>query len=261
VKLCRFVLHEAPEQPRSGVYHDGKVYETDGERAIGIHDPGAIAFLPPLGSPPAVRAFETYRRPNGEEALTYRFLNPTGFRGPNSETAVSPLAHTLDFAVHVVGTVADLAEGVEVVEAPGFVLGYGLMIVFFDADTAEDERANGVAIGPSHDFGGVLGPYLTTPDELVEFTVARDPTCFAWRYRVRVNETEVASGESGPTVPLSQLLAFASGVRAVQPGELLAWPAFDTSPLPETPLGRHLLPADRIEVTVDGLGTLVARLT
>jgi 2-keto-4-pentenoate hydratase/2-oxohepta-3-ene-1,7-dioic acid hydratase in catechol pathway len=261
VKLCRFVLRDAPEQPRSGVYHDGKVYETDGERAIGIHDPGAIAFLPPLGSPPAVRVFETYRKQTGEEALTYRFLNPTGFHGPNSETAVSPLAQTLDLAVHVVATVADRAEGVEVVEAPSFVLGYGLMIVFLDADTADEERANDLPHGPSHDFGGVLGPYLTTPDELVEFTVARDPTCFAWRYRVRVNETEVASGETGPTLPMSELLSFASCIREVQAGELLAWPAFEVGPLPESPLGRHLLPADRIEVSVDGLGTLVARLT
>ena len=261
VKLCRFVLIDAPEQPRSGVYHEGRVYETDGERAIGIHEPGTVSFLPPLGAPSAVRVFEGFRRPSGDRGLTYRFLNTTGFRGPNSLGDAPPAAQTLDFDVHVAAAVADFAESVEPREAPSFILGYLIMIVLYDSDMAEEERTLGLPLGPSHDFGGVLGPYLTTPEDLAEFTLGSDPTEFAWRYRVRVNETEIAAGVNEPPAPASDLLSFSSRLRAVNAGELLAWPALEKPGLDASPLERFLTASDRIEVTVDGLGTLVARLS
>jgi 2-keto-4-pentenoate hydratase/2-oxohepta-3-ene-1,7-dioic acid hydratase in catechol pathway len=260
VKLCRFVLHDAPDQARSGIYHDGKVYETDGEHAIGIHDPGSLSLLTPLGTPPAIRLYQTYRRPNGDEALTFRFCNVTGLAGPNGEIRVTVGAHELDFDVHIVGIVGDLAEGVEPHEAPGFVLGYAILLQLYDADMADEARSLELPIGPSHDFGGALGPYLTTPDDLAEFTVGTDPTSFSWHFRARVNEVEVAQGSSESQVPFSQLLTFASESRAVQAGEVLGWPALKKPRLVETALERQLFPTDRIEVTVDGLGTLVARI-
>ncbi len=254
------MLHDAPEQARSGIYHEGKVYETDGEHAIGIHDPGTLSLLTPLGTPPAIRVFQVYRRSGGEEALTYRFCNVTGLAGPNGEMFVTVGAHELDFDVHVVGIVSDLSEAVEPHEAPGFVLGYALLLQLYDADMAEEARSLELPIGPSHDFGGALGPYLTTPDDLPEFTVGTDPTSFAWNYRIRVNDVVVASGSAESEVPFSQLLTFASASRAVQAGEVLGWPALKKPRLVETALERQLFPADRIEVSVDGLGTLVARL-
>jgi fumarylacetoacetate (FAA) hydrolase len=260
VKLCRFVLLDAPEHPRSGIYHDGKVYETDGERAIGIHDPGSLSMLTPLGTPPAIRAFQSYRRPDGSEGLTFRFCNVTGLAGPNGEIAVNVGARALDFDVHVVGVVGDLAESVEAPEAAGYVLGYALLLELYDADLAEEERLLELPSGPSHDMGGALGPFLTTPDELTEFTVGSDPTNFGWNYRLRVNDAEVAVGSVESDFPFSHLLSFASQARAVQAGEVLAWPALAKPPLLESGLERNLVSGDRIEAVVDGLGTLVARI-
>jgi 2-keto-4-pentenoate hydratase/2-oxohepta-3-ene-1,7-dioic acid hydratase in catechol pathway len=260
VKLCRFVLKDAPDQARSGIYHEGKVYETDGERAIGIHDPGTLSLLTPLGTPPAIRVFSAYRRSNGEEALSYRFCNVTGLAGPLGEIAVNVGAHELDFDVHVVGIVGEDAEGIEPHEAASFVLGYALLLQLYDPDMAADERAHDAPDGPSHDFGGALGPYLTTPDELVDFTVGSDPTSFGWNYRVRVNDVEVAHGSEDGGLPFAALLGFSSASRAVHAGEVIGWPAFRKPMLSETALGRQLFSADKIEVTVDGLGTLVARV-
>jgi fumarylacetoacetate (FAA) hydrolase len=259
VKLCRFVLLDAPDHPRSGIYHDGKVYETDGERAIGIHEPGSLSLLTPLGTPPSLRLFQTYRRPSGEEGLTYRFANVTGLAGPNGEIEVVVGSRPLDFDAHVVGIVSERADMVEAHEAAEFVLGYALLIQLFDADLAEEERALEIPIGASHDFGGALGPYLTTPDDLTEFTLGSDPTEFVWNYRIRVNDDEVAAGTS-EGAPFSSLLLAASAGHAVSAGEVLGWPALAKPPLIESPLGRELLPADRLEVAVDGLGTLVARV-
>lgn len=253
------MLLDAPDHPRSGIYHDGKVYETDGERAIGIHEPTALSLLTPLGTPPALRLFQNYRRPNGEEALTYRFANVTGLAGPNGEIEANFGARLIDFDAHVVGIVSDRAEAIVGSEAAGFVLGYAILLQLYDTELADEERALEMPIGPSHDAGGALGPYLTTPDDLTEFTVGSDPTEFVWNYRIRVNEDEVATGSSAD-VPFGTLLTAASGIHAVHAGEVVGWPALTKLPLTETKLGRPLVPTDRIEVTVDGLGTLVARL-
>lgn len=260
MKLCRFVLKDAPDQARSGIYHDGKVYETDGERAIGIHDPGSLSLLTPLGTPPAMRVFNRYRRSNGEEAFGYRFCNVTGLAGPLGEIAVNVGVHELDFDVHVVGIVGEHAEAVEPHEAASFVLGYALLLQLYDPDLTEDERMHETPVGRSHDFGGALGPYLTTPDELVDFTVGSDPTSFGWNYRVRVNDIEVAAGSEEAVVPFATLLTLSSSAHAVHAGEVLGWPALGRPLLSETALGRQLFSGDKIEVTVDGLGTLVARV-
>lgn len=260
MKLCRFELHEAPGQPRSGIYHEGKVYETDGERAIGIHDPGSLSLLTPLGIPPSIRVFEAYRKPNGEEALNYRFCSVGGLVGPNGEIAVTVGERSLDFNVHVVGIVSDTGESVEASEAPGFVLGYALLLQLYDTDLAGEEAALQLATGASHDFGGALGPYVTTPEDLTDFTVGSDPTCFGWNYRMRVGDVEVASGTDETGLPFSALLGFASSWRAVSAGEVMGWPKLNKKALTDSPLQRSLLPSDRIEVTVDGLGTLVARI-
>lgn len=254
------MLNDAPELARSGIYHDGKVYETDGERAIGIHDPGSVSLLTPLGTPPAMRVFSPYRRSNGEEALAYRFCNVTGLAGPLGEIAVNVGAHDLDFDVHVVGIVGEDAEAVEPHEAASFVLGYALLLQLYDPEMASDARTFEAPIGASHDFGGALGPYLTTPDELVEFTVGSDPTSFGWNYRVRVNDVEVAHGSEVSALPFAALLGFASQSHAVHAGEVIGWPALRKPMLSETALERQLFSADKIEVTVDGLGTLVARV-
>lgn len=260
MKLCRFVLNDAPDQARSGIYHDGKVYETDGERAVGIYEPGRISLLPPLGTPPATRVYQLARCSNGEEFLTYRIQNVTGFVGPNAEISVPPSVTALDFDFHVVGVVSEQAEVVETYEAATFVLGYALLIVLHDADAADEERILGVPLGPSHDLGGALGPYLTTPEDLTEFTVGTQTTSFEWRYRIKVNDVEVANGVVNEAPSFSALVSNASSARAVFPGEVLAWPAVPKPALPDSPLERHLVESDRIEASVDGLGTLVLRL-
>ncbi len=260
MKLCRFILNDTPELARSGIYHDGKVYETDGENAVGIHDPGKLSLLTPLGATTAVRVFEAFRRPDGTESLTYRIQSTSGITGPNGILESPPTAHALDFDLHVVGVIADRAQAVEVLEAPSFVLGYALMIVLFDDDLAQEERTLGLPVGPSHDMGCALGPYLTTPEDLTEFSVGSDPTRFEWRCKIRVNNEDVATSVVPSDYAFSDFLAMSSERRTIQSGEVLAWPRAPKPPLADSPFGRNLLEGDRIEATVDGLGTLVVRI-
>jgi hypothetical protein len=134
------------------------------------------------------------------------------------------------------------------------------LIALYDQDLADHERTLGLPIGPSHDIGGALGPYLTTPEDLAEFTVGTDTTSFEWRYRINVNDTEVATGVQSGEPAFADLLHLVSDRRPVFPGEVIAWPAVNKPLLSESKLGRPLIETDRIEAVVDGLGTLVVRI-
>jgi len=261
VKLCRFVLNDTPDEVRSGVYHDGKVYETDGETAIGVHGSSDIRMLPPIGLPPSIRLFERFDHPHGEAGLTYHYLNPTGIYGPNSEVATPEYTDSLDFDVHIVGAVADSAEVVDPDEAAGLVLGYAVQIVFVAADLADMEQSRNLPPGPSMDCGTVLGPFLTTPEDLTEFTEGSNPANFVWNYTMRVNEVEIKKGSTVAEFPFTAMLQFSSRIRPLLPAEILAWPRLEKPALEDSELGRCLLPADRVEVAVDGFGTLVALLS
>ena len=261
MKLCRFLLKNAPEEARSGIYHEGRYYETDGEKAVGIRDPGAINLLPPIGTPPAARVFETYTDSSGETNLTYRYINPTDLYGPNAEIELPQFSTELDFNVHVVGTVRDRGEMIESQEASDFVLGYALMLVFFEPELAEHERHFGLPYGPSHDVGVALGPYLTTPDELTEFCSRSDPTHYSFRYEIKVGDVQIAKNLYEPAQSFSDLLQFGSRIRTIQVGEIVAWPMLDKPSLDLSALGRSLTTGDKIEVSVDGFGTLVARIS
>ena len=261
MKLCRFVLNDTPDDVRSGVYHDGKVYETDGQTATGIHEPRDIQMLPPIGVPPSLRLFERFDLPHGEAGLTYHYLNPTGLYGPNSEVPAPEYTQSLDFDVHIVGAVADTATMVDPEDAAGLVLGYAVLLVFVAADLAEMEQSRNLPPGPSKDCGMVLGPFLTTPDDLIEFTQDSNPPNFVWNYKVSVNDEMIKKGSTVAEFPFSSMIEFASRIRPLLPAEILAWPKLEKPAIEDSEFGRGLMPGDRVEVTVDGFGTLVARLT
>ena len=260
MKLCRFLLKNAPEDARSGIYHEGRYYETDGEKAVGIRDPSAISLLPPIGTPPAARVFEYYIDSNGEKGLTYRYINSTDLYGPNSEVEIPAFSTEIDFDVHVCGTIRERGELVESSEVRDYVLGYSILIVFHAADLAEQERQLGISHGPSHDVGLVLGPFLTTPDDLTEFCARSDPTHYSFRYTIDVGETQIAKNLYEPEQSFGDLIQFGSRIRAIQAGEIVAWPKLDKPPLEISQLGRNLIVGDKIDVTVDGFGTLVTRI-
>lgn len=260
MKLCRFVLDADPSQPRSGIFHDGKVYETNGETAIGIHEPGTLRLLPPLGTPPVIRVIESAKSATGEPFVTYRYANPAGLAGPNGEIEVFGRPGSLDFEAHVAFVVSDSGVQIEPGEAASFVLGYCLVVFLCDADLAQEERSLGIGVARSHDLGTAVGPYLTTPDDLVEFSTGSDPSDMAWNFRIKVNETTVATGQRHGKESAHALVSALSALRPIAAGEVVAMTPLETPSVESSLLGRPLLPGDRLEVNVDGLGTLVVRI-
>lgn len=204
--------------------------------------------------------YETFTDLNGEPGLTYHYINPTDLYGSNSEVDMPAFTAELDFDVHVCGTVRDKAEMIESSDAPEYVLGYAILIVFYVPDLVEHEQQNGLPSGPSHDIGLVLGPFLTTPEDLIDHSLRANPTHYSFRYDIKVGEDQIAKNLYEPELSFGELLQFGSRIRPIQVGEVVAWPKLDKPPLETTPLGRNLTSGDRIEITVDGFGTLIARI-
>ena len=213
--------------------------------------------MPPIGLSPTIRLFDILTDTHGEQSLTYRYANPTDVHGPNSEVRIPEMASSLDFDLRVVGAVRETGESVIQSEAPGFVLGYSLLMTFKAVDLLDDRPD----YAPADDLASVIGPFVVTPEDLTEFTVGSDPTQFAFNYTIKVNEEVIARNSIEAEVPFSQMLEFASKVRRVHSADVLAWPKLEKPSTEVSSLGRGVLPGDRIEATVDGFGTLVARVS
>lgn len=250
------MLSTDPGITRSGVFHDGKVYETDGEKAIGIHEPGSLTLLPPLGTPPSIRVIESHRNATGDPFITYRYACPSGLAGPNGQVEVIGRTGSLDFSAHVAFIVSETGVGIEPQESATFVLGYCILVFLSDEDLAQEERTLGIGTTRSHDLGTAIGPYLTTPEDLTEFSVGSNPNELVWNYKMRVNETVIALGSVEGQTTAPELLCNLSLNRPVFAGEVIAFSALE-KPTIESVLDRPLIAGDRIEITIDGLGVLV----
>ena len=260
MKLCRFVLNADPETVRSGIYHDGRYYETDGQNAVGIHDPGSIRILAPVGTPPAVRLFEHFRGPDGTDRLTYSFSHPGRIVGPTTEIDTTSADQGLDFEVRVGALVQEGDPSLGPSEASRMMLGVGILVVLFNADEREILSSAGASLAPASDLATVYGPFLVTPDELTDNRTTDEPTEFTWPVKVMVSGETVYQTVAVPEFSLFDMVSIAARKKPVLPGEMLAWPAFDKPALENTSLGRFLMASDKVSVEIEPLGTLTFRI-
>lgn len=252
MKLCRFTLSHEPERLRSGIYHDNRVYETDGENAIGLHELGKVRLLAPLGQPPSWRSFD-FVNVNGETQLTYRYRNPAALSDPIAEIDAPSGSLDLEPELRLAIVVGDRGERIEAEEAAGFVLGATLLMGFVAAEVAEEEATMGLPDTRSHDLPALIGPFLVTPDEI-------ESLGGTFKVELQVNGHAQCRIESRIAVTFADLLCTATRSLPVAPGDLIAMPAFDLPRLVTTGLGRALRPGDSVLATVEGLGALSAKI-
>ncbi|HRI44887.1 MAG TPA: fumarylacetoacetate hydrolase family protein [Fimbriimonadaceae bacterium] len=242
MKLCRFVLTQDPEVARSGIFHDGRIYETDGKQAIGVHDPSKVRFLAPIGTPPAVRFFDL--RPDAE--LAYRYGNPSALLDPRSEIDAPPAMTELDLEVRVGVVTGESGEQIDAEEAESFVLGVTIVLAFFGPEFVATDPVRAC------DLPSIVGPLLTTPDDLAEVT--------AFEVIVFVGEEERIRVQAPSRYPAAEMIALASRNLPIRAGEVLVAPPLPLPRLGETPLGRCLLPRDEFRVVVEPLGGVGGRI-
>ncbi|MBX3119265.1 MAG: fumarylacetoacetate hydrolase family protein [Fimbriimonadaceae bacterium] len=262
MKLCRFELLENPGTARSGFYYGGKVYETDGQEAIAVHESSIVRFLSPIGTPPSVRLFHYIGAGFSEWAgamsasadtadLGFAYLNAASVVGPNL-IIKHPYPDDIGVVPCLAIVVANPAESVDPDISDGLLLGLMPAMVFYYSSLAESDRMRGLGPARSHDIACVIGPALTTPEEL-EDCMQETPhgQHYELEFALKVNKEDVAAFTTDKdTWTPADLIAYASRTRPVLQGDILLI-ALGTAELKQ-----GLASEDEVILVSDRLGAL-----
>jgi hypothetical protein len=236
MKLCRFEVVAEPGQPRSGFAFQGKVYETDGQQPIAIHEPADVRLLAPI-LPGSIRF---YYDQSGE----YVYLNPASIVGPG-EPVLGMLQVPMVMQPCLVAIAASHARNVAPELGDELLLGLSLGALFYRGDGSTASM---------RDAGFALGPAITTPDEL-EAVV--EETEDGRRYKIQIGsgragqDAAMADNSSWPWT-LAQLITTASNSCALRPGDLFAIAAG----IPVGPIEQ----GDEVQVASEHMGVLRNRI-
>lgn len=222
------------------------MYETDGTNPIAIHEWNEVHLLAPVGRPPSVRLFE-YGLP-----LSFRYLNPSVIFGPSSILKKPSTMERLSFLPCVALVAASNAAELNQDKAEEVLLGLSLASVFVNNVDSEDRLS-----GRYYDAGIVLGPAITTPDEVEEDIELRsDGKTYRLTVSVRIN------GEEKKTFNVAELATSMSGALshcsescALVPGDVILLQAPDQFDICGQ-IGRFLERGDEIQLVCDRLGAL-----
>ena len=257
VKLCRFELKSQPGEVRSGLVYSGKIYETNGEESVAVHEAEQVRPLSPVGRPPSLRIFRMTegRLPvSSEDSVPLYFHgNPTSVYGPSQAIPRPASVAHLDFEPYMIGIVGADGLSIPVEAADNHLLGYSLGLMLLSRDLIREEQDLRSGYGRSIDIGCVIGPVITTPDDLDEVVTEEIPARkYALSVVTRVNGVEVGRGDiSDLPVSFAELVAAASDTGPVRSGDIIAIGPIATSSEPI-----FLDPGDDVQVSVEHLGTL-----
>ncbi|MFN3728204.1 MAG: fumarylacetoacetate hydrolase family protein [Fimbriimonadaceae bacterium] len=248
MKLCRFETVASPGQARSGIYFEGKVYETDGHRAIGVHAAQDVRFLSPIARPSSLRFAEP---DSSTRPVAYVYGNPA-LVGAGQSTVELPEGGTgLRFVPQVAAVLETTGRELDIEEADQSVLGF-LAAGFLTGTEARDARDWAISVAAT----------LATRDE---FDDRSTPTENGRRYHLHgvlsKNGEKVGEGSAIPkAATVAETVSACSQTGGVFSGDLiLLGPVLEQDS--NMPLTVGVLPGDTVTFAVDLLGVLTVHFT
>ncbi|HLO98804.1 MAG TPA: fumarylacetoacetate hydrolase family protein [Fimbriimonas sp.] len=243
MKLCRFELLTEPGTIRSGMVYGGKVYETDGAEAIGVHEAADVRPLCPIPIPPSIRVFRS-----DSDVTSFYYVNPGAVIGPSQIVELPDVGSRYAVRTYLAATVAGTGYQISLEEAESIVLGLTLVNVI----TAIDLESKEAHVGRSHDFGIAMGPVITTPDDLDDVMVmTKNGILYKLECSVKVNqiETSKANFEEFP-ISIVEAVRLASETCTLRPGDVFCvGPIFDDAAC-------IVSPGDEFQFNMERLGAL-----
>ena len=216
---------------------------------------GSRPWLPPILMPSKIIAVGLNYRDHAEEQNKTPPERPMFFSKASTCLQAHNAPILLDDDLTQVDAEAELAlvigrpgRGIDVADAPAHIAGY---MCFNDVSDREAQFADRQFFrGKSLDTGGPCGPYLVTPDEL-------PPLAQGLEIIGRVGDEVLQKSNTDQLIfPVDELIAHASRHMTLLPGDIIST---------GTPAGvgvfrdpqRFLKAGDVVEVTIEGVGTLV----
>jgi 2-keto-4-pentenoate hydratase/2-oxohepta-3-ene-1,7-dioic acid hydratase in catechol pathway len=184
------------------------------------------------------------------ELPVYYKMNPVTVLGHDAIVPWPGGAEFMDYELEIAVVIGSTGKDLRPDEARAHVLGVTVMNDFSARDVQAREMTAGFGPAKGKDFGTVLGPWVTTLDELD----LDDLTMLA-----RVNGEEWSRGSTSTlTWSLEELVAYASRNEVVVPGQVIGSGTVGLGCGLE--LFRKLSPGDEVELEIEGIGTLRNRL-
>ena len=187
----------------------------------------------------------------------FHYKHPTGFLqapsstvGTDAEVVIPRFTEQLDYEIEIATVIGRRAKNVTQENALDYVAGFCVFNDISARDIQAREHANKVILlGKSFDTSCPLGPWLTTRDEVPEPEHLQMQLRLNGELRQNANTSEMIYG-------IRELVAWWSQI-TLEPGDVI------TSGSPSGVIaGRDepvwLKPGDRIEATIERLGTLVS---
>lgn len=227
-----------------------------------------VELRAPVPRPPSVRDFYAFEQhvktaregrgmavdPDWYELPVFYFSNPHGVIGPGAAVPVPPGCEALDFELEVAAIIgtpgADLTPG----EAWHHIAGFCVMNDWSARDLQAREMRQMLGPAKGKDFATSLGPALVTPDELGDLDLEMTAEVNGRRYSTgRLSDLWWSFGE---------MVAYASRGTLVAPGDVIGSGTVGTGCILELAITHGhdaypwLRPGDRVELRVEGLGTL-----
>ncbi len=219
--------------------YSGKIYETDGEQALGMYEVSEVRPLAPVAGAPSVRLFE---EGGSGDPLPFVYANPASLVGPSQLIDVPFEYGPYRVGTYIAAIVGETLRAIDEEDAEHAIIGTTLLTVV---------SVVGVEGGARHDFGMTIGPVITTPDELED---VNDDRGLGLAASLRVNGDEVGTRTLFLSPTLGQAVASASRTTILRPGDVIG-----VGPLFEPSLA-EIGPGDDVVISVERLGALATKL-
>ena len=171
------------------------------------------------------------------------------FVGHEEDVIWPACAEVLDIELELAAVIGRRGRDIRPADAPAHIFGHAVLdeVSARDAQMHEMPGQLGPAEGKDFDTGNALGPVILTADEI------EHPAALA--IEARVNAERRGGGNSRDTHhDFGAILAHVSASQTLHPGEVIGSGTVGTGCGLET--GRRLSPGDRMELTIEGIGTL-----
>jgi acylpyruvate hydrolase len=188
---------------------------------------------------------------------SFHYEHPTGFLqapssaiGTDAEVIIPRFTKQLDYELELAIVIGRRAKYVSKDDALDYVAGYCIFNDISARDIQAREHANKVILlGKSFDTSCPLGPWLTTKDEIA------DPQNLKMQLRLN-GELRQDANTADMIYGVRDLVSWWSNI-TLEPGDVITSGA-PSGVIAGRPNPVWLAPGDRIEATIEGLGTLVS---
>lgn len=242
--------------------YSGKVYETAGAEAVSVYEADQVRPLSPIPHAPSVRIFRADLQPGliagmDEEDPYFFYGNPAALNGASQILNFPEAMGEIAVQPYLAAVLVSDGYRVEMDQADDIILGYTLMLALTSRTNEAAERRAG-AIGRSNDLGAVIGPVMTTPDELeAEIVNNEQGRHYGLDAVLRINGVERARGNTGD-IPFTfaQAIRTASETTPVKAGDVFA---MGPVALADEPIS--LEPGDEVQLAIEMLGAISLKLS